>query len=78
MHPLIGNLSDLSDNEVEEKIFLLQRRYFQTHNPDVKSQIQLVLDTYKDEMQSRRAIAAQRQKDQQDGENGLDSLINIS
>ena len=78
MHPLINNLEDLSDNEVEEKIFLLQRRFFQTSNPEIQSQIQLILSTYKDEMQSRRAIAAQRQKDQQDGENGLDSLINIS
>jgi len=78
MHPFINNLSELSDNEVEEKIFLLQRRFFQTSNPDLKSQIQLALDTYKDEIQSRRAIAAQRQKEQQSGENGLDSLINIS
>ena len=78
MHPFINNLSTLSDNEVEEKIFLLQRRFFQTSNPDLKSQIQLALDTYKDEMQSRRAVAAQRQKDDQDGENGLDNLININ
>lgn len=78
MHPLINNLEDLSDNEVEEKIFLLQRRFFQTSNPEVQSQIHLILNTYKDEMQSRRAIAAQRQKDQENGENGLDSLINIS
>ena len=78
MHPFINNLSELSDNEVEEKIFLLQRRFFQTSNPELKSQIQLALDTYKEEMNSRRAIAAQRQKDQQSGENGLDNLINIS
>jgi thymidylate synthase len=78
MHPFINNLSELSDNEVEEKIFLLQRRFFQTSNPELKDQIQLALDTYKEEIYSRRAIAAQRQKDQQSGENGLDSLINIS
>ena len=78
MHPLIGTLNELNDNEVEEKIFLLQRRYFQTQNPDVQSQIQLILNTYKDELQSRRAIAAQRQKDQENGDSGLDSLINIS
>ena len=78
MHPLVKNLSELSDNDVEEKIFLLQRRYFQTANPDLQSQIQMVLDTYKDEMQSRRAIAAQRQKDEQNGDSGLDNLINVS
>jgi hypothetical protein len=78
MHPLINNLAELSDNDVEEKIFLLQRRFFQTSNPEVQSQMQLILNTYKDELQSRRAIAAQRQKDQDNGESGLDNLINIS
>ena len=68
----------MSDNELEEKIFLLNRRFFQTQNPELKTQITLILDTYKQEMSSRRAIAAQRQKDQQDGENGLDNLINVS
>ena len=78
MHPFIHDQSLLSDNELEEKIFLLQRRYFQNANTELKFQIQLALDTYKDEMQSRRAIAAQRQKDEQNGESGLDSLINVS
>jgi hypothetical protein len=78
MHPFINNLSELSDNEVEEKIFLLQRRFFQTSNPDLQGQIQLALDTYKQEINTRRALAAQRQKDQQDGNKGLDNLINVS
>ena len=78
MHPFIHDQSLLSDNELEEKIFLLQRRFFQTSNPEVQSQIHVILGTYKDEMQSRRAIAAQRQKDQDNDENGLDSLINVS
>jgi len=78
MHPFINNLSELSDNEVEEKIFLLQRRFFQTSNPDLQGQIQLALDTYKQEINTRRALAAQRQKDQQDGNKGLHNLINVS
>ena len=78
MHPFIQNLSELSDNELEEKIFLLNRRFFQTSNPELKNQIVLALDTYKDEMNTRRALAAQKQKDQQDGEKGLDNLINVS
>jgi len=68
----------MSDNELEEKIFLLNRRFFQTSNPELKNQIVLALDTYKDEMNTRRALAAQKQKDQQDGEKGLDNLINVS
>lgn len=78
MHPFINNLSEMSDNELEEKIFLLNRRFFQTSNPELKSQITLALDTYKEEVNVRRAIAAQKQKDQQDVEKGLDNLINIS
>ena len=78
MHPFINNLSEMSDNELEEKIFLLNRRFFQTSNPELKNQITLALDTYKEEVNVRRAIAAQKQKDQQDGEKGLDNLINIS
>jgi hypothetical protein len=78
MHPFINNLSEMSDNELEEKIFLLNRRFFQTSNPELKNQIVLALDTYKDEMNTRRALAAQKQKDQQDGEKGLDNLINVS
>lgn len=78
MHPFINNLSEMSDNELEEKIFLLNRRFFQTSNPELKSQITLALDTYKEEVNVRRALAAQKQKDQQDGEKGLDNLINVS
>jgi len=78
MHPYIDNIDKLNDNEIEEKIFLLRRRFFQTENPEFKSQIQLALDTYQEEAKTRRALAAQKQKDQESGENGLDNLINIS
>jgi len=78
MHPYIDNIDKLNDNEIEEKIFLLRRRFFQTANPELKSQIQLALDTYQEEAKTRRALAAQKQKDQESGENGLDNLINIS
>jgi len=78
MHPYIDNIHKLNDNEIEEKIFLLRRRFFQTANPELKSQIQLALDTYQEEAKTRRALAAQKQKDQESGENGLDNLINIS
>jgi len=78
MHPYIDNIDKLNDNEIEEKIFLLRRRFFQTENPELKSQIQLALDTYQEEAKTRRALAAQKQKDQESGENGLDNLINIS
>jgi hypothetical protein len=78
LNPLMGSLAELSLNELEEKIVVLQRRYFMTANPGVQSQIQNFLEIYKEELHTRRAIEANRQKEQQDGENGLDSLIKVS
>lgn len=78
LNPLVDNLADLSINELEEKIIVLQRRYFMTQNPGVQSQIQNFLEIYKQELQTRRQIEAQRQKEQQNGDNDLDNLINVS
>ena len=81
MHPLFENTQDLSDNELEEKILLLNRRYFQTQNLQVQQQIISLLDDYKLELESRRAKDKVRQEQQSQDENGkndLDNLINIS
>ena len=78
LNPLMGSLAELSLNEIEEKIVVLQRRYFMTANPGVQSQIQNFLEIYKEELHTRRTIEANRQKEQQDGENGLDNLIKVS
>lgn len=78
LNPLVDSLADLSINELENKIAVLQRRYFMTANPGVQAQVANFLEIYKQEAQSRRAIEYQRQKDQENGGNGLDSLINIS
>ncbi len=78
LNPLVDSLADFTINELEEKIVVLQRRYFMTANPGVQSQIQNFLEIYKEELNTRRAIEANRQKEQQDGENGLDSLIKVS
>ncbi len=78
LNPLVDSLSDLSINELEEKIIVLQRRYFMTANPGVQAQIANFLEIYKQEIQTRRAIEYQRQKDQENGDSGLDNLINVS
>ena len=78
LNPLVDSLEDLSINELEEKIIVLQRRYFMTQNPGVQSQIQNFLEIYKQEVQTRRQIESQRQKEQQNGDNDLDNLINVS
>ena len=78
LNPLVDSLSDLSINELEEKIVVLQRRYFMTANPGVQAQIQNFLEIYKEEVHTRRSIEEQRQREQNNGENGLDNLINVS
>ena len=80
INPLIDNLSEYTETQLEEKIIDLQRKYFQTRNLQVQSQIANILEIYKNEIQVRRALEAQRQREQleNNGEDGLDSLINIS
>lgn len=75
-HPLIDQLDNLTITEVENKIVELQRKYFQTRNPELQTQISMILDIYKEEARSRRAkeFVNQQQKDDSD----LDTLINIS
>ena len=76
-NPLMDSFDNLTDSEMENKISELSRKYFISRNPQVQQQIAVILDMFKQELQSRRA--KQRLSDQQqNGENGLDSLINIS
>ena len=78
LNPLVDSLADLSIHELEEKIVVLQRRYFMTGNLGVQSQIANFLEIYKEELNTRRAIEQQRQREQDNGESGLDNLINVS
>lgn len=78
MHPGVGDLTHLTENELEEKILQLNRYYF-TANDQVRQQIILLLDDYKLEMENRRIEAKKRQQENsENGESGLDGLINIS
>jgi hypothetical protein len=47
-----------------------------SRNPEVQMQIARLLDMYKEEMRARRARA--QLQSQQNGNSGLDSLININ
>lgn len=79
MHPLRESTQSLSDNDIEEKVMQLNRKYFQTQNPQVRNQISLLLDDYKLELEARRAKQKlEAQKHQENGESGLDNLINVS
>lgn len=76
MHPLIENLSNLKDLELENKILDLSKKYWQSRNPEVQNQIIMILDMYNDELKLRRAKLWQQQYQNRD--KGLDKLININ
>jgi|TARA_B100001093_G_scaffold371262_1_gene356246 hypothetical protein len=77
-NPLVDSFSELKDTEIENKIVELQRKYFQAGaNPQLQQQVQAILEMYKHEMQERRAKSLNKQN-QQDDNNSLDNLINIS
>ena len=74
-NPLVNSFDELSDKELEEKILELNKKFWMTHNPQVKEQITAILDMYKVEMEGRRA---KPKNNSQEGDNSLDNLINIS
>lgn len=75
-NPLVDSFDSLTDIEVEEKVINLSRKYWQTHNPDLRMQIASILDMYQEELKARRAKSYQEQ--QQNGNSDLDNLINVS
>ena len=76
MHPFASDLSQLKDGELEAKVHELTRIYFITYNPEVRSQIVLFLETYKEEIRVRQAKLWQSQQAQVS--NGLDKLIKVN
>lgn len=76
MHPLVSNLSELKDGELESKINDLTRKYFMATNADLKFQIAAVLDTYKEEQTVRQQAAYEKMMSQQG--KSLDKLINVN
>ena len=78
INPLIDSLDHFTLQELEEKITDLQRKYFMSRNTQVQMQITNVLDIYKLELHDRRVKEFNRQNNQENGDNSLDNLINIS
>ncbi len=75
MHPLLGTLKDLTDSQLETKLFTLNRMYFITDNPEVRQQMILIMDSIKIEMEERRVS----NKNTPSGlDDDLDKLINVS
>lgn len=72
-HPLVDNLSQLSETELVEKLADIARKYWQTNNPDVQNQMTMIMDMIKEELRQKQA------KQKQDLDNkDLDNLINVS
>ncbi len=76
MHPLVTDLSNLKDNEVESKISELTRKYFATQNFELRNQISLVLDSYRTELAKRQAAAYEKMMSSRNKD--LDKLIKIN
>ena len=75
IHPFEGDLSQLKDNEVEEKLYELNRKYFTAYRlgkPELLTQLAIFVTIYKEEMSRRYQL---KMKGQMDGD--LDQLINV-
>jgi hypothetical protein len=75
-HPFEQNLSDLKDNELEEKVQELTRKYYQAYRlgkPELLTQISTFVTIYKDEL-SKRYL--ERTQTELNGD--LDQLINVN
>lgn len=75
MHPFEGDLSQLKDNEVEAKLFELNRKYFvaaRLGNLALLTQLATFVTIYKEEMNKRYLSKSKGQMD-----NDLDQLINV-
>jgi uncharacterized protein (DUF2342 family) len=75
-NPLVDSFDNLTDTQIDDKIQELGRKFWMSRNPELQQQISVILDMFKQEAASRRAKAFQKM--QENGNNDLDSLINIS
>lgn len=74
MHPLAEDYSKLKDSEIESRISDLGKKYWQSNNPSVQSQIAMFLDLYREELRNRQAKMWQQHQTKSPE---LDKLINV-
>ena len=77
IHPHEQDLKEFTDAQIEQKLLKLNHMYFMTENDHVRQQMILLIDGYKLELEERRASAKLKQMQEND-DNDLDSLINVS
>jgi len=78
-HPLLPNVSELKDLDLENKITELGRKYTfaaRSGNSGLCSQILLVLEEYKAEQQNR--LLARSKVSMKNQDKDLDDLINVN
>lgn len=74
-HPFEGNIGDLKDSEIEQRLLELNKKYYQAYRlgkPELLTQLATFITIYKDEMSKRL-----RAKTQKDIDGDLDQLINV-
>jgi Na+-transporting NADH:ubiquinone oxidoreductase subunit NqrC len=64
LNPLITDLTQYTAQQVEDRLFDLQRKYFLTQNSYLQEQIQTAIEIYQEELSTRRIIEAHRQFNQ--------------
>jgi cyclopropane fatty-acyl-phospholipid synthase-like methyltransferase len=78
-HPFEGDLTQLKDSELEEKIFQLNKKYYQAYRlgkPELLTQIATFVTIYKEEMSRRYRQKMQGSQGRVDNDD-LDQLINV-
>jgi hypothetical protein len=69
MHPLLGNLSSFSDDELQKKVADLYKRYNQAYRNgpfQILPQLQMVLEDYNAEVARRNAVKMQELQEKLD------------
>lgn len=76
-HPLIEDLTHLSDSELEDKIRQLTKHYFASvrFSPTASQQILMLLESHKEEQYARQQKRIEQSKEGYNPD--LDGLINI-
>ena len=77
IHPHENEIKNYTDAQLEQKLLKLNHMYFMTENQELRQQMILLIDGYKLEIEARRA-AARLKQEQEQGNNPLDDLINVS
>lgn len=74
-HPLVNDLSNLKESEIEEKLIDLNKKYYaaaRMGSRDLLTQLSTIITMYREELKLRYS-----RKNQQDDDDDLGQLINV-